>query len=183
MFTKSLYECFKKKRIVDKVKLSKIDILINTKKDLLRKKLLNKEDLTKIEDLDVKINQECENQEYDKLVKVLGSLDTDHGSTNNTNIWKQMKKAFPSKTKPIPTGVINIEGKVITNPVEKKKVTLDHFLHRMRKRPYKEEVKDILQSEEKVFLQRIILAKENKSPPFEMKELEEALNQLKKRKI
>ena len=53
----------------------------------------------------------------------------------------------------------------------------------MRKIPYKEEVKDILQSEEEVFLQRIILAKENKSPPFEMKELEEAHNQLKKRKI
>ena len=52
----------------------------------------------------------------------------------------------------------------------------------MRKRPYKKEVEDILKLEEEVFLQRVTLAKQEKSSPFDMKELDEALNQLKKGK-
>ena len=31
-----------------------------------------------------------------------------------------MRKAFPKKNKPIPTGVMNIRGKEVTNPNEKK---------------------------------------------------------------
>ena len=48
-----------------------------------------------------------------------------------------MRKAFPKKNKPIPTGVMNIRGKVVTNPNEKKIVTLKHLKHRMRKRQKK----------------------------------------------
>ena len=47
------------------------------KKDILnfqkKNKLLNEEDTFKIEDIELQINKECENQEYEKLVKVLGS--------------------------------------------------------------------------------------------------------------
>ena len=42
------------------------------------------------------------------------------GGTNNTNVWKQMRKAFPKKVKSLPTRVKNEQGKVITNPAEKK---------------------------------------------------------------
>ena len=54
-------------------------------------------------------------------------METDYGGTNCTNIWKEMRKAYPKKSKPLPTGVLNVVGKVITNPKEKKIVTLDHF--------------------------------------------------------
>ena len=54
-----------------------------------------------------------------------------------------MRKVFPKNSKPPPTGVMNIKGKVITNPKEKKTVTLEHFKHRMRKRSVKEEIKEI----------------------------------------
>ena len=37
-----------------------------------------------------------------------------------SNIWRQMRKSFPKKTKPFPTGVKNVEEKVITHPKEKK---------------------------------------------------------------
>ena len=118
-----------------------------------------------------------------KLVKHVkkesGSLETDHGGTNNNNVWKELKKAFPKKTRPVPIGVENVEGKLITNPKEKKDVILKHFLHRMRKRTPKEEVKDILNIKEETFKTRLELAKKKKSHPIDVQELDKALKSLK----
>ena len=119
---KSFRICFRKIRINNKKekKESMVDMLINEKNYILKKKVKDKEDTFQIEELDKIIGEECEDKQIEKLQKVLGSLELQNGATNNTNIWKQMNKAFPKKTRPIPTGVINIEGKIITNPNEKK---------------------------------------------------------------
>ena len=57
----------------------------------------------------------------------MGNLETSAGTTNLTNIWKSMMKVFPKNTRPLPTGVKIIEGKVITNPTEKKKSNINAF--------------------------------------------------------
>ena len=86
-----------------------------------------------------------------------------------------MRKSFPRNSKPIPTGVLNVEGKLITNPEEKKSVTLNHFENRMRKRKVKYEVGDLMKTEETVFGKRVKEAKQNVSLPFSMTELERVL--------
>ena len=90
-----------------------------------------------------------------------------------------MKKAVPNKTKQVPTGVNNIENKTVKNPEEKKIVILNHFVRQMRKRPMKEEVKEILEVKMETFKMRIESAKLKKSPPITMNELEKALKSLK----
>ena len=70
------------------------------------------------------------------MIKTLGQLESEGGQTNNINIWKQLRKSYPKKSKPLPTGILNIKGKIVTNPDEKKQVTLKHFKHRMRKRKF-----------------------------------------------
>ena len=132
-----------------------------------------------VDELNEQIHIACEDREWNTLVKVLGSLETDHGSTNNTNVWKEMKKAFPKKVKLVPTGVQNIEGKVITNPNEKKGVILNHFMHIMRKRPVKEELKEVLNVNDEKFRIRIEMAKKKKSTPITLEELNRALKSLK----
>ena len=77
-----------------------------------------------------------------------------------------MRKSFPKKTKPLPTGVKNVDDKLITHPQEKKKVILKHFVHRMRKRPAKKEVKDIVALNEEVFEKILTNARSVKSLPF-----------------
>ena len=93
-----------------------------------------------------------------------------------------MRKAFPQKNKPLPTGVKNISGKVITNPNEKKKGIFEHFAHRMRKRPVREEVEDIVKINENLFEERLANAKTKKSPAFAMEELDKVLKTLKSEK-
>ena len=50
----------------------------------------------------------------------------------NSNMWREMRKEYPEVNKPLSTGVKDINGKVVTNTIEKKKVTLKHFRNRMR---------------------------------------------------
>ena len=90
-----------------------------------------------------------------------------------------MRKTFPTKSKPLPTGVKNLEGKLTTSSKEKRKVTVEHFEHRMRKRKNKDERKEVDDLNSKRFEKRIEEARTKKSPVFNMKELEKVLKNLK----
>ena len=176
-FRKAIYACFKKVRIQPDTnkKLSKMDELMIEKKNILRKKTLTKIDEDIIEDIETQITGEIADKELNKLEKIVGDLEAD----TNKNIWNELRKAYPKNSKPLPTGVKNIQGKVITNPKEKMKVTLEHFEHRMRKRQIKEETKDIANINSNLFKIRLKNARTKKSLPFEMHELEKVLKQLK----
>ena len=102
--------------------------------------------------------------------------------SNRTNIWREMKKAYQNKTNPIPTGVKNIKGKVVTNLEERKQFTLDHFDRRMRKIPINDGVKEQVELKNNLFNERLNKAKNNTSPSFTMKELDLVLKSLKKGK-
>ena len=105
---------------------------MNEQKTIMKQKNISSQDEEQIDNTDRLISSECADREYEKLVKVLG--ETESGSSNSTNMWKEFRKAYPKKVRPVPTGVKNVHGKVITNPNEKKLITLKHFRHRMRKR-------------------------------------------------
>ena len=174
---KAIHTCFRKIRVTQNVerKQSKIDELMNAKKLIKRKRKLEQEDEENIDEIKKEIIKEIADREYEKLENVMGNLDLD----TNTNIWKEMRKAYPSKSNPLPTGVNNAQGKLITNPKEKRKVTLDHFQNRMRKRDIKDDTKEVDDLNTKLFNKQLYLAKLNKRPPFEIKELEKVLKSLK----
>ena len=180
-FKKSLFACFRKvRRTEGDPKLTTIDDLMNQKKNLMKAakhKTIAVND--KLEEIEKHITEECASKEYEKLVKVINDLETEAGGTDSTNVWKQFRKAYPKKNKPIPTGVKNLKGKVITNPEEKKTVTLKHFKHRLRKRPNHEDTEEIAIVNEDTFIKRIEAAKLNQSPPFSMTELNKVLKNLK----
>ena len=81
--------------------------------------------------------------------------------------------------KHLPTGVKNAQGKSITKPKEKRQVTLDSFENRMRKWGIKWDSKEVDYLNTKLLDQRLKLVRENKSPQFEMKELDKVLKSLK----
>ena len=84
---------------------------MNKKKILLNNKILNTNEKEEIQRLDEEISKECADKEYEKLANIVGNLETSAGTTNLTNIWKSMRKVFAKNTRPLPTGVKNIEGK------------------------------------------------------------------------
>ena len=98
-------------------------------KIILKNKTLTLDDDEQVEIMEAKITDEIATREFEILKKISGDLDME----TNTSIFKELRKAFPPKSKPIPTGIKNVPGKLITNPQEKKKVTFEHFKYRRRK--------------------------------------------------
>ena len=89
-FQKALYACFRKVRVTDtEKKPTKIDELMNERKNILKQKNNTSEEEERITKIDSLISNECSNREFEKLVKVLGELETETGATNSTNIWKE----------------------------------------------------------------------------------------------
>ena len=74
---------------------------------------------------------------------------------------------------------MNIKGKAITTPEEKKNVTLTHFEDRMRKRPTVPEVEDSVKMNAELFQERLIETTERKRNPFSMDELDKVFKNLK----
>ena len=177
ILNKAMYTSFRKIRITQNVerKLTRMDELMNMKKNIKRKKKMTLEDEQVIDDIEKEITDDIADREYENIEKIVGNLEAD----TNHNIWKEMRKAFPTKSKPLPTGVKNLEGKLITKSKEKRKVTIEHFEHRMRKRAIKEEIKEVDELDTKLFEKRLKTAMTNKSPAFEMKELDKVLKSLK----
>ena len=175
MLNKSIHACFNKIRLTKNKEDSNLDKLLNEKKEILKKKNKTEEDERKVKDIEQELTDEIADKELEKLITVTGELD----SEPNKNIWREMRKTYPKKTNPIPTGVKNFEGKVITNPNERKKVTLEHFHQRMRKRKVKFDVEEEIKLNEDVFSKRVEEAETNQSAPFSMEELEKVTTKLK----
>ena len=144
-----------------------------------KKNETSKEDKEKIELIDKEITLTCEDKEWEKLGTVLGSLETENGCTNNTTIWKELAKAYPKKSKALPTDEKNVENKVITNRKEEKTVILDHFLDRMQEKQRHEDVKNVLDLAKITFELWLKSFKRCKSPPIEINDLVTAIKSLK----
>ena len=65
---------------------------MNKKRNIIKKKVLSLEDKDEVERLDQEISEECSDTEYAKIVEIFGDIENVSGSTNTTNIWKQMRK-------------------------------------------------------------------------------------------
>ena len=159
---KAIHACFKNIRLTDTKEDDKIEKLMKEKKNILKKRTLPRYEEDKVQEIETQITKEITDKELEKLLKVTGELDAEP----NTSIWKEMTKSYPKNNKAIPTGVLNIQGKVITIPNEKKSKTLVHFEHRMRKRKVKEEVEELVKIEKSLFNKRIDKAEEKTQVPL-----------------
>ena len=106
LFTKSLFSCFRKVRITAEKQrpLSNIDSLMNEKKKIMKDKHLSEVQQERVEEIDSEISDACSEKELEKLKEAIRELEVG-GGTNNTFVWKHMRKAFPKKSKPLPTGI------------------------------------------------------------------------------
>ena len=175
MLDKSINACFRKIRVKEKDDKSNIDKLMDEKKVIMKQKTISKQDVQKVEEIEKSITNETAEKEFQKLNKIIGDFE----SEPNPNMWRELRKAYPKVVRTLPSGVRDIKGKVITNPSEKKKVTIEHFKHRMRKRQYIKNVVEVANLNEELFKERLKSSKENVSPPFNKEELDKVLKSLK----
>ena len=103
---KSIHACFKKIRVNQKTKRSKIDTLMDEKSLILKQKIVTEENKRKVEEIEQNIIKEISEKEFEKLKTVIGEFENEP----NSNMWRELRKAYPKINKPLPTGVKDIKG-------------------------------------------------------------------------
>ena len=173
-------KCFKKVRITNKLKgkNKEINILMEKRRDLKKKLVLNEEEEEKLKELEVTIAIKCEEMNKKKVVDNFKDLEH-QGDINNQGIWKIKNKYFPKIKPSLPTGKRNLKQQLITHPEEIKKLYLETFKFRLRQRPAQPGFENILMEQKELFDLRLELAKHEKTQPWVIEDLEEALKSLK----
>ena len=144
------------------------------KKDILEDP--EEEELINIEMNIASICEESNRKKVNDNFKTLGGND---GDLLHQGIWKIKKKYFPKINPTLPAGKKNIKQQLITNPEELKELYLQTFRYRLRHRPPQHGFESYLETQNELFKLRLELARQNKSTPWVMKDLEEAIKELK----
>ena len=106
-------------------------------------------------------------------------MESNNGNVNHQGIWKLKKKYYPKIKPTLPVAKKNLKGQLITNSEELKDLYLDTFKWRLRHRPVQPEYEEYFDTQEELFRLRLELAKNQKTKPWVMSDLENALKQLK----
>ena len=86
-----------------------------------------KEDLEKVIS---KLTTLIGKQNRDKIVENFQMLDQSEDENFSNGIWKMKKKEFPKNSKPAPAAKVDINGRLVTDPIGLKKLYSDTFEHR-----------------------------------------------------
>ena len=126
----------------------------------------------------MKIGSEVSGKHHEDVVETLKSLGGDKhclDGAGRKKMWSLLKRKYPKMSPLLPVGKKNRNGKVITNHMGLKKLYLETYLHRIRKRPIKTEFQEIEKMKNNLFDLRLKNCKERKSKPWEMCHLDKVL--------
>ena len=174
------HKAFKKVRVTNKHKKreSQINDLIERRRKLKSKQVLSEKDEEEVEDIEEKIAEKCQEENRQKVMDNFSEMNGVDGNLLHQGVWKTKQKLFPKIKPTLPVAKKNLKGQLITNPEELKNLYLDTFKFRLRHRPVQPGFEEILETQEELFKQRLEKAKENKTPPWKMKDLEVVLKSL-----
>ena len=170
-------------KVFRKVRITKRNpgkVIDKTSKDLFekRKEAILKGNQKVQEDIEEVIKQKESEENMKRIEEHISEMKRDPNNKNNS-IWKLKEKFFPKIQNPLPSAKYNNEGQLITNHDELKDLYLDHFKHRLRKRPIILELEEYKAETEEEFKDLLESSKLKKSEKWKMKDLERVLGGLK----
>ena len=174
-------KAFKKIRISNKPnkKQSDINQLMAKRRILKKKDLLNEKEEEELVKLEEKIALQCEEQNRKKVSDNFKALNGKDGDLSHQGIWKIKKKYFPKIKPSLPAGKLNMKKQLITNPAELKELYLQTFKFRLRQRQPQPGFEELLEDQKELCKLRAELAKEEKTQPWSMADLDTAIKSLK----
>ena len=175
------FKSFKKVRVTNKqkVKNSEINNLLNRRKKLKSKQNMSEKDDDEMENIEETIAELVQEGNRRKVFETFSEIDGGDGNLSQPGVWKAKQKLFPKVKPSLPVGKKNLKGQLITNPEELKSLYLNTFKFRLRHRPVQPGYENLLKQQEELFKLRLEISKKKKTPPWEMKALEEVLKGLK----
>ena len=119
---------------------------------------------------------------FEKIKERTGNVDSEDGGLHSASLWNLKKELFPQSRDP-PTAMIDpISGNLLTSEDKIQDAAVLTYTERLKNRPMKDNLNHIREAKEVLCEKLLKVAKENKTPPWEMKHLEKVLKELKKGK-
>ena len=173
-----MHQCFQKVR-VKKKENKELDKLFN-KRRVLRTKTDedSKNELIKV---DKELADKCARDNYIKIKDEIKGMDCEEGGMNVGKLWQLKKKLSPRGHDP-PTAMMDSKGNLVTSTAGIEKLATEHFQKVLENRKMKDEPKHIQIDKEELAKHRLDLARDKKSPPWTMEDLETVLKFLKNNK-
>ena len=193
-FNHILHKCFRKVRVVEnKNKTDRgTDNMIRERIELKKESKSNQIDEHMKEKINVRIAEIEEKigdniaQEFleslDDAIKEVGGEKDDISGAGRSKIWKVLKKKYPRQLNVIPVGKRDRSGNIITNHTNLKHLYLETYLHRLRNRPIKTEFEEMKDLKILLFNLRMQKAKNCKTGPWNIFDLDKVLRKLKNNK-
>ena len=172
---KAIHKCFKKIGQKKEKENTKYNKLYNRWK--LLKKKDDPESRTEMELLE----DELADEYFEKVLKASNNIDVEDGANMTTELWK-LKKQICTRNRDPPTAMLNKDGNLVTDEDEIKQMALSEYKERLKNRPMKEGLKHVQVAKERLADNIMEKAKLNKTPPWDMKDIELVLGKLKKDK-
>ena len=94
-------------------------------------------------------------------------------------IWGLKRKMFPKNSESLPIAKRNSGGRLISSKKELMSLYLETFKHGLRHRPIKRNFVYLKQLKEKLYTQRLEIAKNRKTEPWKLDQLKFVLRSLK----
>ena len=119
------------------------------------------------------------NHYFDKVKREADKIDTEVGGFNSGSMWKFKKEMFPQARDP-PTAMLDSEGVLQIDDTKIKEAAIDAYTHRMRNRQIKPNLEGLKSIKETLCEDRLKETKLNKSPDWDLNDLDIVLHHLKK---
>ena len=129
----------------------------------------------KISDIEAEVNR-------NKILDNFQQMSQNPENVNLGKVWKLLNSLWPKCPVSLPTAKINHKGKITSAPAALKKLLAKEYRERLRTRPMRSDMKQLIQYKKRIFQTKMRLAERNKSKMWTISDLELALRNLKTKK-
>ena len=179
LLNSSCKEAFTKIRIKQKKPLVVNKEISNLIKKRNKLQLFYKD--KKIDDINVinkRISEIEAEQNRSKILKNFKFYSENPENINMSKMWKILKKMWP-KHSSHQAAKRNHAGKIVSRPSEIKELLAKEYRERLRLRPMRPDMTSVIDRKNEIFDMKIKISEEKKSPDWTLKDLDEALKNLK----
>ena len=173
-----ILEAFNKIRISDR-KNDKIGNLLDKRRALKNKH--DEESKKELDKVEIELADKCAEENRRKIIDQIEGLECNDGGVNSGRLWKLRKKLFPRSRDP-PTAMLDTMGNLVTNPKVIEEMAIKTFTDRLKNKPIKEGLENVKKDKEELCRKRLEKAKNSKTEPWKIEDLEAVLKFLKKNK-
>ena len=174
-FNKGLHKCFRKIGIKEKKTETDQERMYK-----LWKSLKDKADPSSKKHAELLETKMSDNY-FDKIKEATKDINCEEGGMSSGKLWALKKQLCP-RTRDPPTGMLDTSGNLVTDEDKIAEMALNHYEKVLENKPMKETLSHIKDAKEILSEKLMEIARRNKTPPWNMKELDAALKHLKEDK-